>query len=113
MKRLLIAVAALAVLGTGAWWWARQRVGDVRPALLPSKVKVANLVDNLKVPNGYKVGVFASDLGKARDLQLSPGGTLLLSFQGSGQVAALPDKNQVGETDGTTILVDCLRNAHG
>lgn len=113
MKRLLITLVAVGVLVTATWWFTKSRVGDVRPALLPSRVKVANLVDNLQLPDGFKAGVFASDLGKVRDLQLSPGGTLLASLQDAGQVVALPDKNQDGQADGKKIIVDGLRNAHG
>jgi glucose/arabinose dehydrogenase len=113
MKKWLVVILAVVLIAGGAWVFTKRKVGDVRPALLPSKVKVANLVDNLKVPAGYKIGIFAQELYKARDLQLSPGGTLLVAVQDRGQVVALPDKNADGSADANKVIVDGLRNAHG
>src|SRR5690348_14941444 len=44
-----------------------------------------------QLPPDYTIHVFAKDLGSPRDLQFSPGGTLLVSDPGHGRVFALPD----------------------
>lgn len=66
----------------------------------------------LQLPSGYTIHVFASGLGKPRDLQFSPGGTLLVSDPAQGQVFALPDKNHNGVADSKKIIIGG-KHAHG
>jgi len=104
-------------------WYIKNYVGDLRPVLLPpgrdlpeiiEKQAVGDPVDfPLKVASGFKIGVFAKDLGAARDLQFSPGGTLLVSSKNSGTVYALPDKNKDGRADEKTEVLTGLDKPHG
>ncbi len=91
--------------------------GDVRPALLPPKPlptsnrnKITPVNLPLTLPAGYTIGFFAQDLGGIRDLQFSPGGTLLVSVTSSGKVIALVDDR--GHAKAQDILTG-LRNPHG
>lgn len=55
----------------------------------------------LIVPEGYSARVFASNLGQTRDVNISAGGTVVVSDVGGNRVLALPDKNKDGVADET------------
>lgn len=115
---LLVVILVIAIL-----WFVKTYVGDLRPVLLPpskdlieiiEKQQVGNPVDfPLKIASGFKIGVFAKNLGKARDLQFSPGGTLLVSSKESGKVFALPDVDNDGKADKTVEVLRDLDSPHG
>lgn len=67
----------------------------------------------LKVKKGYQIGVFASSLGPARDLEFSPNGTLLTTITSQGEVLALPDKNRDGIADTASQILSGLNKPHG
>ena len=108
-----------------------QNLGDVRPAILPPSKDITKIIEEreqaqktkaqigepvdfpLKLPPGFEVGVFAKKLGSARDLEFSPGGTLLVSIPASGKVIALPDKNNDGKADEAKEVITLLRRPHG
>lgn len=66
-----------------------------------------------KLPTGYVVHVFAEGISSARDLQFSPGGSLLVSSPSSGNVYALPDKNGDGVADSVNKIIENKHNPHG
>lgn len=68
---------------------------------------------DLKVPSEYVIHIFASDLGNPRDLEYSPGGTLLVSNPNNGVVYALPDKNNDGVADENKIVISDENHPHG
>lgn len=67
----------------------------------------------LTLPDFLQAYFFAQDLSSPRDLTFSPGGTLLASLPGSGQVVALPDKDGDGRVDLTQLVADKMNNPHG
>lgn len=67
----------------------------------------------LQVPQGFKLVLFARDLGKPRVLYIDPLGRLLVSVPEEGLVLALPDENADGLADETVVVVDKLRQPHG
>lgn len=99
-----------------------QKVGDIKPAFLPSnnKLSVSSADPKtgqvtklpLNVPTGYKIGVFASSLGRARDITFSKEGTLIVSDM-DGRVIALPDKDNNGVADSNKDLLRALNRPHG
>lgn len=127
MKIILSIIAVFLLLG-GVGFIAYQKIGDIRPALLPATGKLADsLTQNqpnaavgervdmpLKVADGLRVGLFARDLGKARGMAFSPEGVLLVSdMNGKGTIYALPDKNGDGIADEKIAVVEGLNNTHG
>lgn len=80
----------------------QQTVESVVPANLP-----------LSLPEGFTLGIFSQGLDKVRDLQLSPGGTLLASIISRGEIIALPDQNNDGRVDKVKIILKNLNNPHG
>lgn len=121
LSKQAIVLAAVAVVITLAlaiaylvWPSFRDKVGDVRPALLPpKKALVGDDLVNFKMPAGFRAGLFAQGIGGARDIAFSPGGTLLASSPGTGRVFALPDKDNDGEADDRVIAAGNLDNPHG
>jgi glucose/arabinose dehydrogenase len=74
-----------------------------------SNIIPANLPLNL--PVSYTLGIFAQGLGGVRDLEFSPGGTLLASITSAGKVVAIPGKN--GQADLVKDVLAGLNNPHG
>ena len=116
---LILAIPALLLL-------IKQKIGDVRPAILPPSRNIAEtntpnqpqqpgsaLDFPLKVPAGFEIGIFAKDLGSARDLEYSPGGVLLVSSPSTGTVYALPDRNNDGKADEVKPVITNLNSPHG
>ncbi len=129
MKRYLL-VLGIVFLIAGLGWWAKQSIGDLRPVMLPPEKSLPEIIQQvtvqpkkqplgqpvnfpLRLPEGMGISVFAKDLGPARDLQMSPQGTLLVSVTKAGKVLALPDKDDNGEVDESKTALSGLRNPHG
>jgi glucose/arabinose dehydrogenase len=69
--------------------------------------------DALRVPPGFRIEVFARDLGRARFLALDPRGTLLVSVPRSGRILALPDDDRDGRADRAAVVAEGLDLPHG
>lgn len=124
MKRKIIFAVLLSILFfVVAAFLVRNYVGDLRPVFLPPSRDLTELIETqntgdpvdlpLKITSSFKIGVFAKDLGKARDLQFSPGGVLLVSSSEGGIVYALPDKKGDGKADKKVVVLSGLDNPHG
>lgn len=125
MKKAVFILSMVAFLG-GVIFLIKNKIGDIRPAVLQPAVDIEErLVEEegkrdfvktelgLKIAEGFQIGIFSSNLEKARDLQLSPGGTLLLSIPPQGKVVALPDKDRDGKADQVVDVLTGLDNPHG
>jgi len=125
MKQFII-IGIICLIAIGFYFYLQNNIGDIRPAFLPSKniptlapssvqtSKMGEQIDiPLKVPDGYKIGIFAKNLGKARDLTLSPQGTMLVSDPDGGRVLVMPDKNNDGIADENITVLEGLRLPHG
>ena len=84
--------------------------GHAQAPAAPPAPAVAPLND-LKVPAGFRVSVFASDLAGARMMTISPEGVLLVARRRANEVVALPDKNGDGRAEPHVLLSD-LTNAN-
>ncbi len=126
MKKTLLGIVIFLLLIIGIVWIIQQKVGDVRPALLPApkqsnstnrqtvqSIKGDTLSIPLSVPENYQIGLFAKGLGKARDLEFSPEGILLVSIPNEGKVKALIDTNNDGKNDETKDILTGLDKPHG
>ncbi|MGE0131321.1 MAG: sorbosone dehydrogenase family protein [Blastocatellales bacterium] len=67
---------------------------------------------DLKVPAGFKVSVFASDVTGARLMAVSPDGVLYVARQPKGDVVALPDRDKDGKADKMEIVATNLVRPH-
>jgi glucose/arabinose dehydrogenase len=94
----------------GAWMVCISWVVRGQAPAAPPPPAVAPLND-LKVPTGFHVSVFASDLPGARMMTVSPEGVLLVARRRANEVVALPDKNGDGRAEPEVLLSD-LTNAN-
>lgn len=117
LKVLIIILASLATVVLAIFIISiliRNKIGDIRPVILPViKPKTGQSVDYLKPPVGYKIGIYAKNLGNARDLTFSPKMTLLVSATADGKIIAMPDKNNDGIADESKIILSGLNKPHG
>lgn len=60
----------------------------------------SDFVSRLKVQDGYKVEVFASDLGNSRFIDVAANGDIYVSREAEGDVIRLRDANKDGRADG-------------
>ena len=68
----------------------------------------------IRVPEGFRIGLFAADLRGVRFLSPLPGGALLASTPRSGVVWKLePDRDGDGRSDGRRPLLEGLPRPHG
>ena len=71
-------------------------------------------VSELRVPEGFRVGLFASDVANARMLGVTAEGDLLVSSPRAGRVLlVLRDADGDGHADATKVLLDGLDRPHG
>lgn len=112
---VLIILIILAAAAYGGFFILKDKVGDIRPAILPPKSVSTNSIASaglpLDLPAGYTIGFFAQNVGDVRDLEFSPGGTLLASDTSGGKVIALINKNN--KADQIKTVLTGLKNPHG
>lgn len=98
MKNIIIIVLIVIIAAiVGIAVITREKVGDLRPSLVPPSKTIKEVFQSellqspkfpLKLPEGFKIGLFAEVSG-ARAIVFSPGGTLLVSQTGQGKVSAV------------------------
>lgn len=69
--------------------------------------------DRLKLPEGFRIGLFASSLDEPRMMALSTDGRLFVTEMGGGRVTILPDANGDGRADKHIIYATGLNRPHG
>lgn len=70
-------------------------------------------INKIKLPPGFKIGVFAEGVKNARSLCLSPGGTLFVGTRDLGSVYALRDTDGDHVADQTYTLATGLNMPNG
>ena len=75
--------------------------------------KTAFDLNQLKLPDGFHIAVFASDVDGARMLTFTPGGVLLVSESGEGKVVALPDSKRTGKAKRIVEVLTGMNEPHG
>jgi glucose/arabinose dehydrogenase len=67
----------------------------------------------LKLPPGFKVNVFARDLGNPRMIAVGDDNTVYVTCHDQGRVVALRDKQNRGIADEQVAIVSDLKDVHG
>lgn len=67
----------------------------------------------IKLPPGFSISVFASNVADARSLALSPSGTVFVSTRKDGRVYALQDQNNDGIADRRYVIASHLDMPNG
>ncbi|TKW72529.1 MAG: PEBP family protein, partial [Staphylococcus hominis] len=115
MKPLLLATALLA---TPALAQASPEDNDKRPIdahyyeLTPLKPG-PDFVQRLKVPQGYRVSVWAGDLGNTRMIAVAPDGAVYVSRRSEADIIRLIDADNDGRADGPPQVIVNRPGLHG
>lgn len=124
MKKLLLGLAALTLLLVGAWL-ALIQTGTIATNSIAMLLNVvigrpgASLHEtkaqqDLQLPAGFSVGLYANDLPRARFLRFTGGGDLLVSRPHAGDVMLLEqDSNGDGKADGRSTIISGLNRPQG
>jgi glucose/arabinose dehydrogenase len=108
----LVLALLLAALLYLAW-----RSLPINIALPPKKARsadeMAHVAVTLKPPAGYAVNAYATRLGNARTMALTPKGDILLAVPPDRLLLVKADGDGEGHSDGVSSLLDGLHNASG
>jgi len=78
----------------------------------PEKIEATpERINNLKLPSGFEISIFAKDLGKPRIMAVTPDGSVYVTRR-SGAVNLLQDRNNDGKAEINKKVLD-LKGAHG
>jgi glucose/arabinose dehydrogenase len=84
----------------------------VRPA--PGQTEADQLrLDSVKLPKGFHIAVYASQVAGARSMALSPSGTLFVGTRGEGAVYAIIDRDQDQHADELIVIARGLNMPNG
>jgi glucose/arabinose dehydrogenase len=70
-------------------------------------------VEKIKLPPGFTISIYASDVPGARSMALSPAGTLFVGTRDEGKVYAIRDLNHDGRADHVVIITRGLNMPNG
>ncbi|MDH5434937.1 MAG: sorbosone dehydrogenase family protein, partial [Gammaproteobacteria bacterium] len=70
----------------------------------PGKLKL----EQLNLPDGFKISYFAKDVENARQMALSDNGVIYVGSRGAGKVHALKDTNNDGVADKKWLIAEGL-----
>ncbi len=70
-------------------------------------------LDQIKLPPGFTIGLYASHVPNARSMSLSPNGTLFVGTRTAGNVYAILDRNHDHKAKGVITLVRGLNMPNG
>jgi glucose/arabinose dehydrogenase len=111
----LLASIPLALIATGTIDSSSLRmILNVMTGLEGPPATVAGVQQRFRLPPGFSLQLYASDLPKARFLRFTPGGDLLLSRPHSGDIILLrKDADGNGHPDAVTTLIAGLKRPQG
>ena len=121
LKKILGWFLAIVVLvGVGLWVFWPENLTVRGPALdfIMGRQIDAPTADvmkaRFKLPDGFRVGVFASDINNARSLVTTETGDILVTSMRPGDIILLHrDEDGDGASDGRTVLASGLERPHG
>ncbi len=72
-----------------------------------------SLLQELKIPDGFGISVFAKDLGNPRNIAVAPDGTVYVTRREQGDVLALRDRNRDGQADDIQTVASGYKFVNG
>jgi glucose/arabinose dehydrogenase len=113
LRRGLFALVGVLVVSTAIAWW---RVGPLNSPLWPAPRDQWEILlrERIKLPDGYRLEVFARDLGRPRLMQMTAEGDLIVSgYRGGDILLAKADGDGDGRSDWQGVLREGLNQPHG
>ena len=120
MKILKTVAVGVIVIGAAAWlFWPKEFAvkGPMLDFLLGRQVETpaqATLAKRFKLPDGFRIGIFASNINNARSMAVTETGDVLVASMRPGEVILLHrDADGDGASDDKTVLLQGLDYVHG
>lgn len=104
MKALKITIPLVLILLVGGCFLMRKYKVNPPINLIGKSYDGELPINSIKVPEGFKVDVFAENVENARSLCLSPSGTLFVGNRGGDKVLALKDLDGDGKAEKQYVL---------
>lgn len=82
------------------------------PAILSAQADEVDLISRLSVPPGFRVSLYAGDLGDARGMALSPEGELYVCDKSGGRVLHLSRPEKGGALSTVRVVLQDLDRPH-
>lgn len=109
-----IFLAALILVSAALFtWWQFGPFNGPSPAIAQDQLETL-LRERIKLPDGYRIGVYAQGLGKPRLMQMTESGDLLVSGYRDGTILLVAaDGDGDGRSDRQSVLREGLNLPHG
>jgi len=82
---------------------------EVMATVASSSTRVVPPQEEISLPPGFGVSIFAHSLSDPRMMALGPDGELYVAERGAGRIVRLPDRDDDGVADGTEVVARGLR----
>ncbi len=82
-------------------------------ALTAARPPAQQVVQNVTVPEGFEITIFADNVPNARSLEWTPNGTLFVGSRAAGAVYAIRDDDNNGVADGVLTIDSGLYQPNG
>ena len=110
-----VVVLALAGLYFGGVYLFKKIIGyNVPPIETPQPTNIDDSsLPFLKLPDGFKIDIFAKDLENPRVIAFDPAGRALVSETKTGKVLMLKDSDNDGKAEDKVVILENLKQPHG
>ncbi len=82
-------------------------------SLSPVQAVTAEDLNKLELPKGFKISIYSDQVPGARQMALSPEGTLYVGTIAQNTVYALPDRDKDGKPDKVVVVATDLKRPNG
>ena len=118
-KKIIVILVAVILTGAGLYFgginWFKKNIGyNVPPIETPRPSGTGDApLSFLKLPDGFKINIFAEDLENPRVIAFDPAGRIFVSETKTGKIVMLKDSDNDGESEDKIIILENLKQPHG
>ncbi len=117
LKRLIVTLIVVIFFAWMFWpkgWVVKGPILSVLTGEMAEVPADATIASRFKLPDGYKIGVYAQNLPNVRVMAMTAVGDMVVSMPRSGVIGLVrADSNGDGKSNGTDILLKDLNKPHG
>ncbi len=113
LRRILLSAIAVVAIAAAFVWWTFGPFNGPSPAVAQDQLETL-LRERIKLPDGYRIDIYARGLGKPRLMQMTESGDLIVSgYRGGTIMLVKADSDGDGRSDKQAILREGLNSPHG
>ncbi len=113
MRRIVVLITALVLLASCGCNSDAPRSAPAGEERRAAPAQGFEGSERLRLPEGFRIGLFASSLSRPRMMALSPDGRLFVTETEAGRVTILPDSDGNGRADSHVAYASGLNQPHG